>query len=177
MIAMQYRFVLPADYDMGIIRERIASRGPALDHLPGLLFKAYLHGTAPENSYAPFYLWRDEQAMHDFLNGPAFAGVAKAFGWPSVRTWTPWHAAVGDDIRQARHATLSSEAIAPYSPLAELRAREEDWARRQGALAVVVGFEPVTWTITRLCLWRDPPAVAAHERHYLVGHVSAPTAR
>jgi hypothetical protein len=180
MIAMQYSFVLPRDYDMAIIRERIATRGPALDKLPGLIFKAYLHAEEPEHSYAPFYLWHGEQAMHAFLNGPAFDGVARAFGWPSVRTWTPWHATVSDQVRSARHATRSSAGIAPYSALAELREQEEAYAQRmleRGALAVVVGFEPVKWTITRLCLWRDRPAAEAvevTERHFHVGHVSAP---
>lgn len=177
MIAMQYSFVLPADYDMGVIRERIAVKGPLLDELPGLVFKAYLHAEVPEQTYAPFYLWRDEEAMHGFLNGPAFAGVARAFGWPSVKTWTPWHATVGAEVRQARFATCSDVVIAPYSALSELRLQEEGYARQalaQGALAVVIGFEPVTWTITRLCLWRDEPPAEPGERRYNVGHVSAP---
>lgn len=177
MIAMQYSFVLPADYDMGVIRERIATRGPLLDNLPGLVFKAYLHAAEPEHVYAPFYLWRDEEAMHGFLDGPAFAGVARAFGWPSVKTWTPWHATVSDEVRAARFATHGDALIAPYSALSEVRSQQEALARQalaRGALAVVVGFEPVTWTITRLCLWRDAPP--GGERVYHVGHVSAPDA-
>ncbi|NGZ86936.1 DUF4865 family protein [Duganella aceris] len=182
MIAMQYSFVLPADYDMAIVRERIAVKGKLLDALPGLAFKAYLHaerGEAAENLYAPFYLWHHAEAMHDFLNGPGFAGVAQAFGWPAVHTWTPWHASVGAEVRQARHASRSVAAIAPYSDLALLRSREEQWAAdalRRGALAVVVGFEPVTWSIVRLCLWRDAPADPPRpgEQRYRVGHVSAP---
>lgn len=177
MMAMQYSFVLPADYDMAVVRERIAVKGPLLDDLPGLVFKAYLHAQAPEQTYAPFYLWRDAEAMHGFLNGPAFAGVARAFGWPSVKTWTPWHATVGDEVRQARFATRSGAVIAPYSVLSELRLQEEAFAQQalaQGALAVVIGFEPVTWTITRLCLWRDAPPSASGEQSYEVGHVSAP---
>jgi hypothetical protein len=177
MIAMQYSFVLPADYDMGIVRERIATKGPLLDDLPGLAFKAYLHASEPEHTYAPFYLWRDEEAMHGFLNGPGFAGVARAFGWPSVKTWTPWHATVGPGVRSARHATRSSTSIAPYSALAALRQQEEESAQRalqQGALAVVVGFEAVTWSVTRLCLWRDEPSNVVAEQRYSVGHVSAP---
>jgi hypothetical protein len=176
MIAMQYSFVLPADYDMAVIRERIATKGPLLDDLPGLVFKAYLYSSAPEHAYAPFYLWRDEEAMHGFLNGPAFAGVTRAFGWPSVKTWTPWHATVGDDACAARYATRSSAVIAPYAALAELRLQEEAYAQQllaQGALAVVIGFEPVTWTITRLALWRDEVVDGAS---YHVGHVSAPAA-
>lgn len=183
MIAMQYSFVLPADYDMGIVRERIAAKGALLDNLPGLVFKAYLHadreGAGPgENLYAPFYLWQDAEAMHDFLNGPGFAGVSQAFGWPSVRTWTPWHASVGDDVRRARHATRGVATIAPHSVLAKLRQREEDYARRmleRDALAVVIGFEPGTWSIVRLCLWREAPAsTPPEELRYQIGHISAP---
>ena len=182
MIAMQYSFVLPADYDMAIVRERIATKGPLLDNLPGLVFKAYLHAdraTSAENLYAPFYLWRDVESMHGFLNGAGFAGVAQAFGWPSVRTWTPWHATVGADVREARYATRGVELIAPYCDLAARREVEEAWARQareRGALAVVIGFEPVTWTIVRFCLWRDaqPPGATSHEQHYQVGHISAP---
>ena len=185
MIAMQYSFVLPADYDMAIVRDRIATKGPLLDNLPGLVFKAYLHAdhaTSAENLYAPFYLWCDAESMHGFLNGAGFAGVAKAFGWPSVRTWTPWHATEGDDlseVREARHATRGVETIAPYSDLAALREVEEAWARQareRGALTVVIGFEPVTWTIVRFCLWRDaqPAGATPHEQHYQVGHISAP---
>ena len=48
MIAMQYSFVLPADYDMAIVRERIAVKGKLLDDLPGLAFKAYLHAARGE---------------------------------------------------------------------------------------------------------------------------------
>lgn len=180
MIAMQYSFVLPADYDMAIVRERIATKGPLLDNLPGLAFKAYLHaqqGESDENLYAPFYLWHDGEAMHGFLNGPGFAGVARAFGWPSVRTWTPWHASVGDAVREARHATRGTASIAPYRDLAALRVKEQDYARQaleSGALAVVIGFEPVTWSVVRLCLWRDAQPTDGDTLHYRVGHVSAP---
>jgi hypothetical protein len=84
---------------------------------------------------------------------------------------------VDDEVRQARFATRGDVVIAPYSALSELRLQEEMYARQalaQGALAAVIGFEPVTWTITRLCLWRDAPPPAEGERRYHVGHVSAP---
>ena len=63
MIAMQYSFTLPADYDMGIIDRRIRDRGPGTDGLPHLGFKAYLSARkgefgSAENLYAPFYLWQ-----------------------------------------------------------------------------------------------------------------------
>lgn len=66
MLAMRYAITLPADYDMGIIHDRVATKGPLLDDFPGLGVKAYLvrergeHGS-PVNQYAPFYCgapWR-----------------------------------------------------------------------------------------------------------------------
>ena len=47
MIAMQYGFTLPGDYDMSIIDRRIRDKGPLLDGFPNLGFKAYLFTRAP----------------------------------------------------------------------------------------------------------------------------------
>ena len=184
MMAMQYSFVLPADYDMDIIRQRIASKGHLLDDFPGLAFKAYLsadrlRGGTAENLYAPFYLWRQPEAMHAFLNGAGFAGVAQAFGWPSIKTWTVWQSWMAEDVAQARHARRIIKPIAPYTALAALREQEQVEAgalRDSGALAVVVGFEPGNWSLVQFSLWRD--AVEApllpHEQRYEVGHLSLP---
>lgn len=185
MIAMQYSFVLPADYDMGIVHRRIAERGHRTDGLPGLLFKAYLVAekngdAAADNLYAPFYLWQHADAMHDFLASPGFASVSQAFGWPSVPTWTTWHAHVSPDVAHARFATRSNHAIAPHTALATLREAEGAAAQvalAAGALAVVVGFEPGGWTLVRFCLWRERPDVAAGVQAYRVGHLSVGEAR
>ncbi|MBB6417958.1 hypothetical protein HDC93_003552 [Streptomyces sp. AK010] len=62
MHALQYEITLPAGYDMGIIRDRVARRGHVLDDWAGLGLKAYpirergLRGS-PVNAYAPFSLW------------------------------------------------------------------------------------------------------------------------
>ncbi len=180
MIAMQYSFVLPADYDMNIVHRRIAERGHRTDALPGLRFKAYLvaeknDDAAADNLYAPFYLWQQADAMHAFLAGPGFASVSQAFGWPAVPTWTTWHAHVSPDVAQARFATRSIHSIAPHAALAALREAEGaavQAARDAGALAVVVGFEPAGWSLVRFCLWRDRPDAVSGVQAYGVGHVS-----
>lgn len=182
MIAMQYSYTLPADYDMAIIRQRIASKGPLLDGLPGLAFKAYLYADQDgEHLYAPFYLWRDSDAMHDFLAGPAYAALTQAYGWPVVRSWTLWHQQTGADVKAARYATRGSAAIPPHASLEAWRRREREAAASamdQGALASVVGVDTATWSVVRLQLWRDePPAALAGEgvQRYRVGHLSAPS--
>lgn len=79
MHAMQYEITLPADYDMGIIRTRVATKGHLLDAFPGLGLKAYLirerAGGSPVNQYAPFYLWRAPEGMNAFLWGAGFQGL------------------------------------------------------------------------------------------------------
>ncbi|MCS0633532.1 DUF4865 family protein [Telluria mixta] len=181
MIAMQYRFPLPADYDMGIIDRRIADKGHLTDGFPGLLFKAYLSarksGPAQDNAYAPFYVWNTVEGMHAFLNGPGFAGVSQAFGRPSVATWLVWQAQLGPGFARARFASVERIPIAPGTDLEALRSGETrlavDAVDGGGALAAVAGYEPGGWTLVRFRLWDREPGANAAVCVYAVGHVSA----
>jgi hypothetical protein len=185
MIAMQYSFTLPADYDMSIIDRRIHDKGPMLDGFPLLRFKAYLSArkeggdvSSAENLYAPFYLWDEPEGLNNFLTGAGFAGVARDFGWPSVRTWIVWHAELGPDLAEARFASRTIETIAPYSDLSALRSHAVSEAKddvKNGALASVVAFDPTGWALIRFRLWlTPPPAKTADGQLYDVGHVSTP---
>ncbi|AIF46650.1 DUF4865 family protein [Dyella japonica] len=181
MIAMQYGFTLPADYDMAIIRQRIAEKGPMLDHFDGLLLKSYLHaerGTASaENLYAPFYVWRDSAAMQRFLGSEGFARLVEAFGWPSIRIWPVWDAYLSPQARHARFATREIQPIPPYAPLDALRQEQHAQLQRdveRGALAAISAFEPTTWTRVNFRLWNEIPATPLPGQHYAVGHVSQP---
>ncbi|WP_268871732.1 DUF4865 family protein [Actinoplanes utahensis] len=88
MFAKQYEITLPADYDMGIIRKRVAVGGPLFDAVTGLGLKAFLMrrrgvAGAPVNEYAPFYLWHDAAAMTRFLvGGGGFQNIVRDFGSP-----------------------------------------------------------------------------------------------
>jgi hypothetical protein len=186
MIAMQYSFTLPADYDMAIIRRRIAEKGHLLDAFPHLHFKAYLYADRDdarlpgrEHLYAPFYLWRDSEGMNAFLGGAGFAALTQSFGWPSVRIWSVWQAELAADLSAATCATRDIIPLPPYSALdacrlAEAAAARDDIAR--GALAAVSAFEPTDWTVLRFRLWPEPRADFArgNRQVYCVGHVSQP---
>ena len=181
MIAMQYSFTLPADYDMAIVRQRIADKGHLLDHFDGLLLKAYLHAergpASEENLYAPFYVWRDSAAMQRFLGSEGFANLVKAFGWPSIRVWPVWDVYLTPEARHAHFATREIQAIAPFTALDALREEQRTLLQRdieRGAVAAVSAFEPTTWTRVSFRLWDDSlPAHPAGQR-YQVGHVSQP---
>jgi hypothetical protein len=188
MIAMEYRFTLPADYDMAIIRRRIAQKGHLLDDFPGLAFKAYLHASrddgqwpSRDNLYAPFYLWHGSEGMNDFLGGEGFAVLARDFGRPAVRTWVPWQAELSADLRGATVATTELAAIAADAELGALRLAEAEATRRDrdaGALAAISAYDPSRWALLRFRLWpRLAPGIAGGGRQfYRVGHVSQPGA-
>jgi hypothetical protein len=187
MIAMQYSFVLPSDYDMTIINRRIAEKGNRTDNFPNLKFKAYLRANkSPKNShenlYAPFYLWSSAAAMNEFICGRdiGIIGLSQSFGWPTIRTWSVWQAPMSADVSRAVFATREILAIAPHAALDELRKRDSEDAiddvERRGALASVAAYEPTTWTRVRLRLWGAPQELPNRDglQAYDVGHMSVP---
>jgi hypothetical protein len=188
MIAMQYSFVLPADYDMTVIDRRIRDKGPLLDGFPRLRFKAYLSArkhdngfTSADNLYAPFYLWDQPEGLDAFLTSPGFAAVSRDFGWPMVRTWVVWHAELEPELGEARFATREIVPIRPHSDLASLRTdavTDAQTAVRCGALAAVAAFDPTGWTLVKFRLWRVLPEGqqqgAKDVQTYGVGHMSLP---
>lgn len=120
MHAMQYEITLPADYDMGIIRNRVAAKGHLLDKYAGLGAKAYLireRGVdgSPVNQYAPFYLWNTPEGMNSFLWGPGFQGIVDDFGRPEVQHWGGLAFAEGPGSLGATPATSATSTTSASS--------------------------------------------------------------
>lgn len=182
MIAMNYRFVLPADYDMAVIRQRIASKGHLLDGFPELEFKAYLYADihsqtwpATQNVYAPFYLWQGTGGMRQFLCGSGFAVLQGDFGRPDVLSWIPLCQHVSTSVQQARFAVRELSAIPPSRPLAELEQQQLQWLGEQqqrGALASISAFDPQRWQLLRFTLWAAPLALYSQQEGYEVGYLT-----
>lgn len=178
MLAMQYSFTLPADYDMAIIRRRIAENGHLLDGYPGLIFKTYLYACqkdpltgSDENLYAPFYLWQDAESLNRFLLSPGFEALTRAFGRPEVRIYPLLAAALSADISQAQFASRQIEAIEPYRDLSTL----DKPLTLNDELAHVVAWDPQSWQLIRLRLWQAPPLTTLLPgQHYQIGHISLP---
>ncbi|MCB2130052.1 MAG: DUF4865 family protein [Rhodobacteraceae bacterium] len=182
MIAMQYSYTLPADYDMTVIDRRIREKGPLLDRFPRLRFKAYLSArkqddgfSSTENLYAPFYLWDEPEGIESFLTSPGFAALTRDFGWPSVQVWQVWQTQLTSDLSAARFATRRIRSIAPYSSLVEERenaAAKAETNMKAGALATVCAFDPAAWRRMEFSLWKAVPDAVESSQTYVVGHVS-----
>lgn len=184
MHAMQYDITLPADYDMGIIRERVAARGHLLDDFPGLGLKAYLMREradgSPVNQYAPCYLWAEPAGMNAFLWGPGFQGIVNDFGRPVVQHWT----VLGYDEGPAtasppRTATRRRRPLpagaAPADAVAEALERHARLATAEDVVATAVAVDPRHWELLTFTLWAGTGTPHAPDAdRFQVLHLSAP---
>ncbi|MFI2760737.1 DUF4865 family protein [Streptomyces echinatus] len=181
MHAMQYEMTLPADYDMGVIRARVARVSPLLEDWEGLGLKTYLvrergvHGS-PVNQYAPFYLWNTVEGMNRFLWGGAFQGLVDDFGRPAVRQWTGLAHAEGTGTRPA----FAVRRRLPVAAGAELTALMEDavaeterLAARDGAVLAAAAVDAHRWELVHFSLWEQETPEADGDL-YEVLHLSAP---
>jgi hypothetical protein len=184
MYAMQYEINLPADYDMGIIRRRVALKGKMLDDLPGLGLKAYLlrdrADSSAVNQYAPFYLWNDPEAMGRFLwGGGRFTNICTAYGRPSVRHWTGVGSRPGpDNDRQVVAATKHTELLAPeVDPTEQVAAAVELLEKTEvtpGVHSSAVAIDPTSWELVHFTLWGSDVPAAVPGTHSQVLHLSTP---
>jgi hypothetical protein len=167
MIAMQYEIALPADYDMEIIRERVRTRGHALDDFEGLGFKAYL---IRDTQYSPFYVWNTAKGMADFLyRGGGFQGILASFGRPVVQHW-PGVAFLRGDATKANYATRKITRLAPEANPIDVVGNLE-LEKTPGLHSAAIGVDPRTWEVVRFELWEEHPG---EEGVYEVLHFSEP---
>jgi len=182
--AMNYRITLPADYDMGIIRRRVATRGHLLDAFPGLGLKAYLvreRGTdgSPVNQYAPFYLWNTAEGMNSFLWGAGFQGIVTDFGRPAVEHWTGLAFERGPAVdgvpRTASRRTQRLDAAAdPAAVIAEEVKALAERAAAPGVHSAAVAVDPRHWELVHFTLWQDTAPPDEDADRYQVLHLSRP---
>lgn len=193
MYAKQYEITLPADYDMQVIRKRVADIGHILDDRAGLGLKAYIIrergiNGSPDNQYAPFYLWNDIGAMAHFLvGGGGFQGIIRDFGRPVVHHWTGIASVTGPacatapKIASRRLTPLPADSDPKATGLGLAARIEQETAaldamtRREGMHIAALAVDPHHWQLLRFVLWE---ATVPHDEEateqYEVLHLSAP---
>lgn len=170
-LLMHYPIDLPADYDMDIIRRRVATRGSATDDRRGLLCKAYCVSEAgadgsTTNRYAPFYIWTDTRAAAEFLwGGTGFDGIVRDFGRPRVLSWLPAAGAGGHcAATDVTAAVLRTQQIPRDAELTEvargLAARVEERGDDACVHLTFAGIDPTTWATVEFTTYAEaqPPA-------------------
>jgi hypothetical protein len=167
MQAMQYEITLPADYDMAIIRHRVATKGAMTDDFDGLGLKAYAireRGVdgSPVNQYAPFYFWASLGGMNRFLWGAGFEGLSRDFGRPVVRQWTGLAFERGPSDEPPHVATRRIERIAPDSDATKTIeaavAATRQRAAEAGAHSTALAVDTREWELVHFALWASRAA-------------------
>ncbi|MER7977876.1 DUF4865 family protein [Streptomyces sp. NPDC095817] len=184
MHAMQYEITLPADYDMTVVRDRVARVGHLLDAWDGLGFKAYLmreRGVdgCPVNQYAPFYLWNTTEGMNSFLWGGAFQGLVNDFGRPVVQHWTGLAHEEGDAAGSVPVAAVRSRRpVAEGTDLSEVMAEAVRETTRlaslDGVVSAAAAVDPRHWEIVHFSLWAAGASPRAPGEVFQVLHLSRP---
>ncbi|MEP7019792.1 MAG: DUF4865 family protein [Pseudonocardiales bacterium] len=182
MYAMQYEITLPADYDMGIIRHRVATRGSGTDALAGLGMKAYAIrekgvGGSPVNQYAPFYLWNTLDGMNAFLFGPGFAGLSGDFGRPAVQRWSGVSfergSAGGVPVLASRRTWRVHSDDGLDDALADGLRAIERLRTVDGVHSTALAVDAQRWEFVQFTLWAQDPGEIDATR-YEVLHTSVP---
>ncbi|BCH21743.1 DUF4865 domain-containing protein [Mesorhizobium sp. L-8-10] len=160
MFMMQYTHRLPADYEMGRIRERAGLLGKTWDDTKGLGFKVFLaqergNRGAVGNSYASLYLWLEDEAAVDFIADDRFKAVTGTFGRPAIETWLPFALHLG---RACEASALHREDL-PIDAGADIAAvrhaegeRNMALARRAGTFAAITAIDFSSWRLSRFLL-------------------------
>lgn len=185
MYAMQYEITLPADYDMSIIRHRVATRGHLLDTFPGLGLKAYLirergvNGSLI-NQYAPFYLWTSIAGMKRFLWGSnaGFAGIVDSFGRPMVHHWIGAAFELGTELTNnpcmaTRHIEIIPENVDLTVVVHQAREELKQRARKPFVHSIAFAIDPMNWELVYFTLWNGLIQEEIGTR-YQVLHLSVP---
>jgi hypothetical protein len=189
MFIKQYTVALPADYDMSVIRRRIAEKSPPFDALQGLGVKVFLireRGIcgAQANQYAPVYLWPAIEPMWGFVATHLFRGILDSFGWTPIHSWPAFAFASEHDadFKSVRSVSRESMQVPAESSLESLRREEMARARElvsnnDDLIARAVGIDMSDWTLVRFDYWRcEQSALPQGAWSYEAVHVSAPNA-
>ncbi len=177
MIGMRYRINLPSDYDMRIIRKRVAENGSKTDGFLGLLFKCYLiqerNVDSFENVYSPLYIWNDSNGMNRFLFGGFYDNIIKSFGWQNVNVGIPLIVELKDNFTDSKFVLDEKKEI---NPQLSLTAFQESIPKPpetdSGYVGRVCIYNPDKWEYNLLNFYIDRPESLCNNNIYQILHIS-----
>jgi len=182
MIIAHYAHRLPADYDIGIIRNRAESRGHLFDAIPELYFKAFLlrergRFGANQNEYSSLYLWRKDDGLRDFLVDGRTKSVTDSFGRPRIETRFVLDAHKGSSeqprflYKQEEDIPIDTDLTSAFAD--EIR-RNRESAKQAGVVASAVGVDVQNWKFTRVVLSEKEPTGRDQGTAYQVLYLAKP---
>jgi hypothetical protein len=181
MIGMQYKVILPKDYDMGIIRKRVQDNGFKTDGFPGLNFKAYLITEAEENgnlynSYAPLYIWNNSQGMNHFIFEGFYDNILESFGWQHINIGVPLFINLDKDFNKSRFVVEYAGNIPEGKSLINTPFNPTDHyvKNAEKSLGNCLFYNPDKWGYSQFSFYQEKPNIDSSTQLtvYEILHVS-----
>jgi hypothetical protein len=150
MIVSQYKIILPANYDMDIIRKRVKDNGHKTDGFYGLKFKLYLItekgiNNNLQNSYSPLYLWNDSEGLNKFLFEGFYDNIIQSFGWQNVNIGIPLIDTTTQRIKDSNYLFEIVRDIEPKESLSNLKNCINEAKPKIEDAEYVVIYNPDKW--------------------------------
>jgi hypothetical protein len=150
MIATQYKIILPSDYDMNIIKDRVKNNGYKTDEFEDLKFKLYLitekgKNKSLQNSYCPLYLWKDSNGLNKFLFNGFYDNIITSFGWQKVNVGIPLIDTTTYKIKDSKYVFETTREIHPQESLNNLKDKIEKDILSFGEEDYMVIYNPDKW--------------------------------
>lgn len=176
---MQYKVILPKDYDMGIIRKRVQDNGHKTDGFPGLNFKAYLITEAEKNgnsynSYAPLYIWNNAQGMNQFIFEGFYDNILKSFGWQHINIGVPLSINLDKEFNKSRYVVEYAGNIPESKSLINTPFKTIPVKNAEKSLGNLLVYNPDKWGYSQFHFYQEKPTIVSsdHFTIYEILHVS-----
>lgn len=185
MLIVNYAHRLPANHDLGSIRQRSKERGTVWYKVPDLYFKAFPLREAGRfgvitNKFSSPYLGQHHKAFSNWLLRVLRGGykiVTDSFGRADIEKFFALDAFRGKG-REARFFYRDDISIPLDADLTDAFAQEIEWPRdyatRPDAIAVTVGLDPRNWKFLPVLLSESEPEAGAPGVAYQIAHLSRP---
>ncbi|MDL2418405.1 DUF4865 family protein [Bacillus tropicus] len=178
MIGMQYKVILPKDYDMEIIRKRVEDNGHKTDGFQELNFKAYLitesgkHGDF-YNCYAPLYIWNGHEGMNKFIFEGYYDNILQSFGWQQINIGVPLVVNLKNDFKKCRYVVEYEGSISQSESLIGIQSTIVD-QKVENCLGNVVVYNPDKWGYSQFNFYEEKPEMVSNKGTtvYEVLHIS-----
>jgi hypothetical protein len=169
MHAMQYNIILPNDYDMNIIRKRVADNGQQTDHFPGLKMKAYLMIDQPQHKeYAPLYLWHQTDGMNHFIFDGFFDNILNSFGWHPIQIAIPLLTDFSETFATARYVVEISSELSTKQQMS----RPTFTTSFPETVGKTLVYNPDKWQAVEFHFLKEHPITNNNEKVYQLLHLS-----
>lgn len=150
MIATQYKIILPSDYDMNIVRDRVKNNGHKTDGFEDLKFKLYLitergKNNNLQNSYSPLYIWKDSSGLNKFLFKGFYDNIITSFGWQKVNVGIPLIDTTTSKIKDSKYLLEITREIKPQQSLDNFKDKVEEEVIKIKNAEYIVIYNPDKW--------------------------------